>query len=169
MCKFLPALFLLCCTAVSATTVYKTVDENGVVGFSDTPPAIETEAEVLKISTQPAPSPGEHLSNLEAMRETTDRMAADRREREKHRAQLKEIAAKTDGYHNPPQQNYSDYYYPIYSRNYPHSGRPPYHPGYRPKPEHPVARPPMLSTGSSVRSSNSSNSQLMRPISSSRR
>ena len=155
---------LLCSAAVFATTVYKTVDENGVVSFSDKPQ--EKDVEVLKISTPEPQSPEEHMANLEAMRETTDRMAEDRREREKHRAELKELTARNQSPQYPVQQNYNDYYYPINSGRYRRHGRPPYHPGYRPKPEHPIARPPLLPGGGSNRSTNS---QLMRPIVSSRR
>jgi len=164
MYRLIPAILLLCSTTALATTVYKTVDENGVVSFSDTPQ--EKDAEVLKISTPEPQSPEEHLANLEAMRETTDRMAEDRREREKHRAELKELAARNQAPQYPPQQNYSDYYYPINSRSYRRHGQPPYDPGYRPKPEHPIAHPPLLPNGGGNRSTNS---QLMRPMVSSRR
>lgn len=163
MYRLIPPMLLLCGTSVLATTVYKTVDAKGVVSFSDTPQ--EEDAEELTISTSAPQSPEDHLANLEAMRETTDRMAEDRREREKHRAELKELAARNRA-PQPPQQNYSDYYYPINSGNYRRRGRPPYHPGYGPGPEHPIAHPPLLPNGGTSRSSNS---QLMRPMVSSRR
>ena len=165
MMKFIPVLMLLCSTAgFAATTVYKTVDENGVVSFSDkSPEEGEAEAEVLQINTAKPQTEEGHLANLEAMRETTDRMAADRRERERQRAELKKIAASKQA----PTQVYTEYYpYPIYSRSYPHHGRPPFYPGYRPRPEHPIARPPMRRSSGTF---SSSNSQLMRPIVSSRR
>jgi hypothetical protein len=165
MMKFLPIFLMLCSGAgFAATTVYKTVDENGVVSFSDKSPE-EGEAEVLQINTATQQPDEESLANLEAMRETTDRMAADRREREKHRAELRDIAAKQQTYQAPPV--YPQYYpYPIYSRNNHRPGGPPFHPGYRPKPDHPVLYP-SLRQGSGTFSS--TNSQLMRPIVSSRR
>ena len=156
MNNFIPVLLLLWIPQGLATTVYKTVDENGVVSFSDT--ATGTDAEVLDI-TVPAPrSVKNHLENLEAMRETTDRMADDRREREKHRAELKEMQAKSAPV---PQPVYNEgsavisggYYYP--------PGRPPWHPGYRPEPEHPIIYPP-LRPGPGAFSG--ANSQLMRPM-----
>jgi hypothetical protein len=165
MMKFLSVFLMLCSGAgFAATTVYKTVDDKGVVSFSDKSPE-EGEAEVLQINTATPQPDGETLANLEAMRETTDRMAADRREREKHRAELRDIAARKQAYQATPPV-YTQYYpYPVYSRNPVRPGRPPYHPGYGPKPVHPIVRPP-LRTGSGTFSS--TNSQLMRPIVSSR-
>ena len=168
MMKLLPVFLMLCSVAgFAATTVYKTVDDKGVVSFSDTSPEEgEAEAEVLQINTAASQPDGEQRANLEAMRETTDRMAADRREREKHRAELKDIAAKPQPYQTTVPA-YTQYYpYPIYSRNLARPGGPPYHPGYGPKPVHPIVRPP-LHGGSGTFSS--TNSQLMRPIVSSRR
>lgn len=159
MQRFLLAMLLACSTTSLATTVYKTVDENGVVSFSDTP--TEADAEVVKIATPPAQSPEKHLADLEAMRETTDRMAEDRREREKHRAELRQLAAQNSIPQYPVQPVSNDYYYPIYSPRYPGNGRPPYHPGHRPEPEHPIARPPLLPDSGPVRPNNS---QLMRPM-----
>ncbi|MBE9539385.1 MAG: DUF4124 domain-containing protein, partial [Proteobacteria bacterium] len=111
----IPACLLFCSVAGFATTVYKTVDENGAVSFSDKSSA--EDAEVLKISTPPPQAPEEYIANLEAMRETTDRMARDRREREKHRAELKEIAARDAAQHAQQQSIYTDYY-PGYSGAY---------------------------------------------------
>lgn len=146
----------------SAQQVYKTVDENGVVSFSDTPPADEQEVEVLQIDAPPAQAPEDHLEQLNAMRETTDRMAADRREREKHRAELREINARSQQAAEPQVVEYRNTtdYWPVYGAPvYGHPGRPPYRPGYRPKPEHPIARPPVRPAAPG-----GSNSQLMRPI-----
>ena len=156
MNRLIPAFFILWTSTCLATTVYKTVDENGVVSFSD---SSTQEAEVVHIATPPVQPAGDQTANLEAMRETTDRMAADRREREKHREELKELASTPL---NPAAPDYIDsystavgggYYYP--------SGRPPWRPGYRPKPEHPIVRPPLSHAGSTFRGNNS---QLMRPM-----
>lgn len=152
------------------TTVYRHVDENGVVTFSDTPPAGEQAAETVNIVTPAAQDPDAYLDNLDAMRETTDRMAADRREREKHRAELREINERSQ----PPQDSrvveyreYSDYW-PVYGGPvYTHPGRPPWRPGYRPRPEHPIARPPYRPAPPGIQPG--PNSQLMRPILSNQR
>ena len=167
----LVALAVLCAPLATAQTVYKTVDESGAVSFSDTPPSDNVEAETLEIRTPPPSSDSQQQANLEAMRETTDRMAEDRREREKHRAEMREIQARTntETADNGNTRDYYDDYYPTYTgynnRRY-YNHRPPYRPGVKPKPEHPIARPPMRPT---PRDAGSNNSQLMRPIVSNRR
>ena len=168
MYRLTPALLLLCSTAGLTATVYKSVDENGVVNFSDTPPPDGVHAEVLQVSPPTPQSPAEHLERLAAMREATDRLAADRREREKHRAELQELRAKTASYRPPAQPRNTEYasYYPVYSRYYRRSNHPPWRPGYRPTPEHPIAHPPMRTGRGNF---GSSNAQLMRPLVSTRR
>ncbi len=131
--------------ATAQTTVYRTVDEDGVVTFSDTPPPPETAVETLVIDL-PEEQPGaSDQAWLDDMRETTDRMAADRREREKHRAELRKLQAES----RPPTQvvveEKNTYLgYPLYY------GRPGWRPGigHRPRPEPPVARPPLRPPGS---------------------
>ncbi len=160
MYHFLPALLLLNSAVALATTVYKVVDDNGVVSFSDTPQT--QDADVVTISAPPPQSPEATSANLEAMRETTDRMAEDRRERERHRAEQKALAASTAATQAPVKPIYNDDYYPVNSRSNRHHGRAPYHPAYRPKPEHPIIRPPLaMPDGNSFRPLNS---QLMRPM-----
>ncbi len=163
--RLLLPVLLLWGSAVYSATVYRTVDENGVVSFSDTPPEGDTAAEALQIDVPAAQSPDTYLDNLEAMRETTDRMAQDRREREKHRAELRKMraAGQPEPLPLPVSQGYSGYtsYYPAYPVYRPRPGIPPWRPGHRPGPEHPIARPPLYS-GPGVYGS--SNSQLMRPI-----
>ena len=170
-------------------TVYRTVDENGVVSFSDAPPEGDPMAESITIDTPQPQSPEAARQRLEDMRETTDRMASDRREREKHRAEMRELQARSQP---APQTGYSeryddDYYYPVYTSSRVHRrssyGGTPWRPGHRPdvgirppRPEHPIARPP-LRPGIGYRPVNrpqgnvnlGSNSQLMRPIVSPRR
>lgn len=166
MFRLISTLLLLFSSTVFATTVYKTVGENGVVSYSDTLPEGGVPSEVLHITPVMPHSADAHLESLEAMRETTDRMAADRREREKHRAELNEIRARSQ--YNKDfgtvEHQYVDYY-PVYPRDYRHKPRPPWHPGYRPKPEHPIVRPPLRPAHRAI---GSTNSQLMRPLVSSR-
>lgn len=136
------ASLMLAAAPVFSATVYKTVDENGVVSYSDTAPAPEQEAEVMVIDVQ-APQDSESAQEqLEAMRETTDRMVADRQQREKHRAEMRKLQAENE----PPPQAI-EYGAPvdnsgIYTGYYPY---PVYRPGggYRPRPGHPIARPPL--------------------------
>jgi len=132
--------------APAQTTVYRTVDDAGVVTFSDTPPPQGTAVETMVIDLPEGESNTADQTWLDAMRETTDRMAADRREREKHRAELRKLQAESQ----PPTQvvveEQDDYWgYPLYY------GRPGWRPGggHRPRPGHPVARPPLRPPGSS--------------------
>ncbi|RLA56183.1 MAG: DUF4124 domain-containing protein [Gammaproteobacteria bacterium] len=138
-------LTLLCCTYGQAATVYKTVDEDGVVSFSDAKPVSDGPVETLKINAQEA-SPGsaeQEEQRMKDMRETTDRMAADRMAREKQRDELRQQQPQPA----PPQSDYSDYMgYSSGSSGYNgYYGYPVRRPVLRPgpKPEHPIARPPI--------------------------
>lgn len=184
---------LLFTVQVMAQTVYRSVDENGVVTFSDAPPGGEVEVESITIDAPQAQSPEAARQRLEDMRETTDRMAADRREREKHRAEMRELQARNQPQSQPTyERGYDDYYPYSYTssrvsrkRYY---GDTPWRPGYRPdygyrpgdnsrpRPEHPIARPPLrpgIGNQPQYRPQPNvnvgSNSQLMRPIVSPRR
>jgi TolA-binding protein len=135
----LALLALLVAGPLSAATVYKTVDENGVVSYSDTAPASEQEAEVMVIDVPASQDSESAQEQLEAMRETTDRMVADRQQREKHRAEMRKLQAESEPqvieYGAPADSGgiYTGYYpYPVYRPG-----------GYRPRPTHPIARPPL--------------------------
>jgi hypothetical protein len=157
-----------------------------VVSFSDSPPEGDPDAESFQIDTPAPQDTQEAQRRLDDMRETTDRMADDRREREKHRAQMREIQGDNQWQQQqaPPSYDsgYADYYPPIYTsssrsirrRNY--YGSAPWRPDYRPRPEHPIARPPIrpgidhrprVQPDSNI--NRGSNSQLMRPMVSPRR
>ena len=150
------ALLLSLVTTAGGTTIYKSVDGQGRVTFSDQPPA---EGKVVSVTEyrEPQPSPSAlDLQRIEAMRETTDRMAADRREREASRARARaarqppESAPYNAGYDGTYTERYSagySGYYPAYPRRIvrkrpghrppgfrPGHGRPPF---YRPHPERP--------------------------------
>jgi hypothetical protein len=157
------SLLLICSAAAGAETVFRSVDENGVVTFSDTPPAGDVQAETLRIDTPGPQDPQAYEAQLDSMRETTDRMVADRMARERHRAELREIEARTEAYQAPPEPVYDPTvgYAPVYTgRRYPGHYRPPWRPGFHPRPEPPIARPP-LRPGHPGRDPND---QLMRPI-----
>lgn len=162
MKKLLPVL-LLCCLAAEAQTVYRSVDETGAVSFTDTPPADEQDVEEVRLNVAAPQDPEAYQQSLEDMRETTDRMADDRREREKHRAEMREIAARTASQQPQEQQSLVDHYSTAWNYGgYNHRpGRPPWRPGYRPKPEQPIYRPPVQPhPGHPL----NGNSQLMRPM-----
>lgn len=154
------ALVTAATTAQAApATVYKTVDDRGHVTFSDTPPEDGTAAETLQIRTAEPLTDEASQQRLEDMRETTDRIAAERRQREQHRAQLREEARKASQVADraPVDRYYDQIYYPgyypypvYYQRRHHHRG---------PRPGHPDIRPPLRSGGAPHR-----NAQLMRPI-----
>lgn len=179
-------LLLVWGIAVEAATVFRSVDENGVVTFSDKPPEGGVQAETLQIDTPPPQDPEAHREQLETIRETTDRMVADRMARERHRAEMRELEARTQAYRAPPEPAYYPYqgYVPIYRRGYRDHPEPPYRPGFRPRPIHPIAVPPLWPghgggdpnyqlmrplVSPRTAGSGSSNAQLMRPIVSPRR
>ncbi|MDO8862737.1 DUF4124 domain-containing protein [Haliea sp. E1-2-M8] len=147
--------FLACGAAADSTNVYRVVDSNGVVGFSDVPPDDLAAAEVIAIDTPQPVSAEESRQQLEAMRETTERMAADRREREAQREAARERAAREPvvaGVRQAqPEVRYEYIYLPPQVPFRP--WRPGFHPPQRPQP----ARPPQGII-------KDPNSQLMRPI-----
>ena len=144
--RWLTALTLLVCQQALTATVYKSIDEQGVVSFSDAPPQNEILLETVVIDNQASLSDDEAQQNLQNMRETTDRMVADRMAREKHRAEVRELEAQTETMQTP---QYPEYYEgsTTYSGYYnyptrPYRGRP----GHV-RPVHPIARPPLRRPG----------------------
>ena len=138
---WLSVISLLCCVPGFAETVYKSVDENGVVSFSDTRPTGNITVETVEIDVPAAPSGDLTEQRLEDMRVTTDRMVADRMAREKHRAELRQIDAQS--YARDSTQDLVEYYdtTPVYTDYYPYPARQRWH---RPnRPVHPIARPPL--------------------------
>lgn len=136
-------LSLLCCLPVFAETVYKSIDDGGVVTFSDTPPADSIVVETVVIDTPAPASSALTTQRLEDMRETTDRMAADRMAREKHRAEMRQLNAQR--YADTSQPQVTEYYDTtgIYADYIPYEVRR----GWRrsKRPVHPIARPPRVS------------------------
>lgn len=135
------------------TTVYRTVNEQGVVEFSDSPPPDGVEAKRLEIAPMQPVDPAQARANLEAMRETTDRLAAQRSGREVPRSPI--VFLETPAQQPPTTSPGSvtrgtvylpPVYYPV--------RRPPHAPPYRP---HPPLRPQAVPEWDR-------NSQLMRPI-----
>ena len=140
---------LLYCLPGLAATVYKTVDENGVVSFTDIKPAGESPVETLLIDAR-APQVNEvEQQRLQDMRDTTERMATDRMAREKHRAELRQLQAQTQAWQQPRYQypvNYSPRYLGYssgYSGYYNYPARRPWRHKRRPRPEHPIAGGPI--------------------------
>lgn len=102
-------------SAIFAQTIYKTIDENGVVSFSDARPEGNLPVETLQITlAEPQANDSDGAldeARMIALRVSTDRMIADRMARESHRAELRKIRAQTaaleaqspyDSYLQPP-------------------------------------------------------------------
>ena len=144
--SWLAALSFLCCLPSFAATIYKSIDENGVVSYSDTRPADDSVVETLVIDEQSPAATEQAQQRLQDMRDTTDRMVADRMAREKHRAELRQLEAQTNAQQSS--QDIPDYYdtSPIYTGYYSYPAqRPwrPWRPSHHPRPGHPIAHPPL--------------------------
>ncbi len=155
-------LAFACAATAGPTTVYRTVDEQGVVGFSDKPPADPAAAEVIAVNPPRAAPAAESLQYLEAMRETTERMAADRREREARRDAARERsvdrAVAAEERQAPPDVRYEYIYLPTRAPFRPwRSGLYPPHRPY-PVPQRPLPEGGIKAFGPPA------NSQLMRPL-----
>jgi hypothetical protein len=149
----------------SATTVYRSVGVDGVVVFSDQPPASGTDAEVLHIPVSPSQADAD--ARLQELRAANDRLAQARREREAARAASPEptvrntapVASTGIPAALPAQPVQTLWPYPFPRRHY--LGP------LRPRPGLPVRVPPArVPPGFKVLQPG--NQQLMRPIVSSR-
>ena len=144
--RCLPALALLVCLPSLAATVYKSIDEQGVVSFSDAPPQNEILLETVVIDNQASLSSEQAQQNLQNMRETTDRMVADRMAREKHRAEMRELDVQAEAMQTP---QYPEYYEDraTYSGSYNYRTTPYWRRPGHVRPVHPIARPPLRRPG----------------------
>ena len=152
---WLAALALFCSLPGFAATVYKTIDSNGVVTYSDVKPRGEVVVETFEFEqTEPADS-ADAAQRLQEMREITDRMAADRMAREQHRAQMRQLEAQAAEREEPEEIYYEPV--PIYRGGYsPYTypaRRPPWRPPFPPRPprpDHPIVQPPLTPPRSSL-------------------
>ena len=153
--RWLPALALLYCFPGLADTVFRTVDDNGMASFSDTRPEGDTSVETLVIDVHSPQLSDLEQHRLKLIRETSDRMAAARMAREKHRAELRLLEVQ---FQSQQQIQYQPRYQPDntpsyfgYSSGYPgyyyYPARRHGHRGHRSRREHPVARSRFPSPG----------------------
>jgi hypothetical protein len=158
-------LFLASAFPAAAQTVYRPV-ENGVTSFSDTPPE-EGTAEVIEVNVPPAAEDALLERRLAQLRETTDRMASDRREREKQRAELRALGRRdsepTAAAPVAPTTAWAGAYWPAWGRS-PVLRHPPVglRPPHKPHPHYPLRPPLRPPAGWSVMQPG--NAQLMRPV-----
>ena len=172
MNKLLALALLVSCAPLCAQTVYKSV-ENGVTTYSDSPPDSGS-AQILTIDVAPPAEDAALEARLADMRETTDRMADDRRERERHRAELRDMQqtmqqtaaaapVQPSSANVPATSGWEGNYWPGNVR--PIRPRPPFRPG-RPIQAQPLPQPYSVPGWSVMQPGNA---QLMRPVVSSRR
>jgi hypothetical protein len=132
--------FVLLAHNSGADTVYRTVGEDGVVSFSDKAPEDTANTEKVNIVVAEPASDDTTQQRLEDMRETTDRMVADRMAREKHRAELGKLQAEQQYSNDEPYrmqgsvEYQSEYYYP---QHYFRPIRPGHRPGHGNRPNRP--------------------------------
>jgi hypothetical protein len=139
-------------------TVYKSVDADGKVSFSDTPPPAGSATEVIETrDTDASPDP-DAAERLQQMRETTDRLRADRLAREQARALPPAPAypaypEQDDGARGDDEDRWLLPYYPPYRR---------WHGGgdHRPPPRPPYAEPEPLPSGTRSLSPRGLNARL---------
>ncbi|MCK9504412.1 MAG: DUF4124 domain-containing protein [Porticoccaceae bacterium] len=112
----------------SAATVYKYRDENGAITYSDSPPTHTDDYEIIEIQSSEPSDPQAHQQMLEQMAKTSDRLQADRRQREEDRQKTAQSRSSAPPYYPATAQPEPDYYpgYPFLRRNYHRTSRPPY-------------------------------------------
>ena len=128
---FLVPVFLFA-TSGWAGEIYKWVDEDGVVHFSDTKPADDTEVESLYLGKtnppdyDPSKDPYSITNQAERIGETWSRLEEEREARlEKRREDAQRLPAYV---YQPYDPYYERYRYPYYRPGL----RPPSYPGHRP-------------------------------------
>jgi len=112
----------------TAATVYKYRDEKGAITYSDSPPSHTEDYEIIELQGQPPTDPEAHQQMLDRMTETSDRLQADRRQREEDRQKAVQSRASPPPYYPTTAEPEPGYYpgYPFYQRNYHRPPRPPY-------------------------------------------
>lgn len=130
------------CTAVGQT-VYKSVDANGNITYSDTPPDNTVLLETITLKGDIDHDNGIEQSNalIEQMANVTDRLKQDREDRDKARQEERAAAVQPQP-EAPPQIYREEYYYPS-SGYYPYSGHHPYRGPYPYRPDQDKHRPPL--------------------------
>ncbi len=127
----------LATSTIYAQTVYKSVDADGTITYSDQPAASGELLETLELKNPEitADSAAESAARIEQMAKVTDRLKQDRQERDKARLAEQELALARQQL-APPLIYREEYYrtnYPYRGRNLfrPHSYRKPIHGHYR--------------------------------------
>jgi len=142
---FTVAGLLISAHAAAQQPVYKSIDANGHVTYSSTPPASAAQAEAVELAPPPAPTEIKAAQQrAQELQEMGDQAARQRAERSAQLAQERraasEEAARRQAAGSPPEADNSRNYGWGYPGYFPPVVRPPW-------PEHPVAPPPGRNPG----------------------
>lgn len=119
-----------------ATRIYKSIDADGNVTYSSTPPADAKQIEKIAVpSNYDIDSTPSDTSNLDAIKAAAEELEADRlqRQEEREQARKKSLEETPKPPEQPPEKEI--HYYPVYPPYYyPGRPRPPRPPHYGPRP-----------------------------------
>ncbi|MGD9660469.1 MAG: DUF4124 domain-containing protein [Porticoccaceae bacterium] len=121
------ALIVTLALQADAATVYKYRNANGAITYSDNPPLHTDDYEIIELQSQQPGDPEAHRQMLDQMTATSDRLQADRRQREKDRQDSAPSRASPPPYYPQTGEPQTSYYpgYPYYHRPYHRNPRPP--------------------------------------------
>ncbi len=123
-------LLLMAATATQGQTIYKSIDANGNIVYSDTPMEDTLLLETLSLQTSTANDSPEEQSQarIDQMAETTERLKGDREDREQLRREEEERLRARQRAATPPQIYREEYYHDYYPYRsyYPYTDRYPY-------------------------------------------
>lgn len=147
MKKVLLALLIAAAATAQGQTIYKSIDANGNIVYSDTPMEDTLLLETLSLDPEIRDdSPQEQSqARIDQMAVTTERLKSDREDRERLRREEEEQLRARQRAATPPQIYREEYYHDYYPyRNYyPYTGRYPYR-HQRPRRPH---YPPEMESG----------------------
>ena len=142
-----PFLYLALCiagylfaTTAHASRIYKSIDADGNVTYSSTPPPDAVQIEKMQVPINfDIDSPPKDTTMLDEIKATAEQLEADRKQRQEEREAVRKKAEEASKPAEKPPAPEIHYYpmYPIYY--YPYPGRP-----RPPRPPHPHPRPPPL-------------------------
>lgn len=127
-------------TPLAAQTVYRAINPDGTVSFSDTPPSHTRDYEEIQLEEYPPSDPEAQRRAVEAMTATSNRLQADRQAREKARQEEQARQQRPVIYRpQPAAPERDDPYY-----------RHPYYPPYAPYPQPPYREERLPNTRDSL-------------------
>jgi hypothetical protein len=109
------SLLLLCCSHAHATRIYKSIDAEGNVTYSATPPAEAVQTETMQVTTEhDAGSGTAHDAIVDEIRATAAQLEKDRKQREQARDLVRAKEEKADAAEPESAPPPIIRYYPVY-------------------------------------------------------